>query len=119
MGLDFIGNTSFTALEKYLENISEKDWRQVYPFHATDFTMDLKQFSAWADSWTFDSMEFSIISNNKNDNSISDATYEANIILKKGTDKYVNEKESFEVFIENNIWKIKPELSFIESLSAF
>ena len=118
-GLDFLGNTSFTALEEYLGNISKKEWKQVYPYHATDFKMDLKQFSDWADSWTFDSMEFSIISNYKNDNSISNALYEANFILKKGTDKYVIEKESFEVFIENNIWKIKPELSFIESLSTF
>lgn len=118
MGLDFIGNTSFTALEKYLGNISKEEWNQVYPYHATDFKMNLKQFSDWADSWTFDSMEFSIISNYKNNNSISNALYEANIILKKGTDKYVIEKESFEVFIENNIWKIKPELSFIELLST-
>src|SRR5665811_2151299 len=56
MGRDFIGNTSFTALEKYLENISKKEWKQVYPYHATDFKMDLKQFSDWADSWTFDSI---------------------------------------------------------------
>ncbi len=119
MGFDFVGNTSFTALEEYLVNISKKDWRQVYPYHSTDFKMDLKQFSDWADSWTFDSMEFSIISNDKNDNILSNTIYEADITLKKGNATAITGKERFEVFIENNIWKIKPESDFIESLSTF
>ena len=118
MGLDFLGNNSFTTIEEYLQNIKEKKWEKVYPYHKTDFNMDIKQFSDWAAGWTFDSMEFSIISDDKNPNSFSGVSYEADIILKKGNDGAIFKKEKFEVFIENNIWKVKPTINFIESLST-
>lgn len=113
-GFDYLGRTSLMAFEKYLENVSKKNWKQSFPYQATDFGMDFKQFEDWASNWTFDGLEFSIITDNYFE---SKAVYEADIILKKGNDKTFLRKESFEVYMENNIWKIKPSLKFIEALT--
>jgi hypothetical protein len=113
MGFDYLGRTALMTFEKYLENVSKKNWRQSFPYQATDFGMDFKQFGDWASRWTFDELEFSIISANYFE---SKTVFEADIILKKGNDETFLEKESFEVYMENNIWKIKPSPQFIEAL---
>jgi len=118
MGFDYLGNTASDAFKEYLEYVSKKNWRQAYPYQATDFTIDFKQFGDWGNSWTFDSLESNIVSNIvPENNSDLKKIFAADIILKKGNDEFLLEKSIFEVYIENNIWKIKPSAAFIESLT--
>ena len=76
--------------------------------------MDQEQFGSWS-SWTFDSVDVEIISSQDLGIKI---VYEANIIFKKENMHFSHEKLNFEVFIENNIWKISPPAVFSQSLTG-
>ncbi len=114
MGFDHLGKTASETLEDYLGYISKKNVIQAYPYHASNFEMDIERFSEWAGSWTFDLLEFSILDNASD----SDTTYRVDITLKKENESIVLKKEIFKVFMENNIWKVNSPVNFTEALSA-
>lgn len=114
LGLDFLGRTSLDALEQYLVYVSAKNGRQAYPVQSTDFAMDFTQFSEWASGWTFDELAFAILDQDGQDFPLH---VEAEITLFKGSDEFLLENASFALMIENNIWKVRPDASFIEALS--
>ncbi|MDZ7836743.1 MAG: hypothetical protein U5N58_01715 [Actinomycetota bacterium] len=105
--------TKLEAFEQYLGYISEKDWVKAYPYHATDFKMKKDHFSRWVQSWTFDHLEFDILE----DDIFSNNFYQADIVLSQGDKKIFLRKEKFEIFMENNIWKVRPSEAFVEALS--
>ncbi len=114
MGFDDLGRSARQALEEYLELVGKKDWKQTYPLQGMDFEMDFAQFSQWGQSWTFDRLESEILSQ---DSGGTAPFFEVEITLQKGNESFFLKKQRFEVYIENNIWKIKPAPSFIEVLS--
>jgi len=114
MGLDYTGNTAQETLEKYLGYINEKNVIQVYPYHWSNFEMNIEKFSEWASRWTFDFLEFNISSVAPGWNN----SFKVDITLKKGNESIVLKNQKFEVFMENKIWKVKSPVSFTEALSA-
>jgi len=114
MGLDYPGNTAQETLEKYLGYINEKNVVQVYPYHWSNFEMNIEKFSEWASSWTFDFLEFNISDIAPGWNN----SFKVDITLKKGNESIVLKNQVFKVFMENKIWKVKVPTSFIEALSA-
>ncbi len=114
MGLDHIHQTKLETFKQYLGHISEQNWVKVYPYHANDFKMDRNQFFKWAQSWTFDHLEFDILE----DDVLSNIFYQADITLSHGDKKIVLREETFEIFMENSIWKVRPPEVFLEALSG-
>ena len=114
MGLDHTGNNSSDAFDEYMDYINKKNFKEAYLLQSTGFTMDLEHYGNWASDWTFDSVEVDIISSK--DLNLK-TVYEADIVFKKENMDFSLKKLSFEVFIENNVWKTRPPAVFIESMT--
>jgi hypothetical protein len=114
MGFDCLGHTSKETLEEYLDYISKKNIVQVYSYHSSNFGMNIERFSAWAGGWTFDILEYNISDAIPGKNN----SFKVNVTLKKGNESIVLGNEIFEVFMENNIWKVKSPANFVQALSA-
>jgi hypothetical protein len=113
-GLDVLGKTTLQAIEDFLRAFSKKDWREALVLHANNFTMGYENYKDWVDSWTGKISTYEIKANST---SGEKTIYEVdlNIIRDKDTIKLKGQK--FEVYKENNIWKVKPSNDFLKVLT--
>jgi hypothetical protein len=113
-GHDLLGRTSSRALEEYLGAVRRKNWREAFVLHSTGFTLDHDLYKDWVGSWTAALTSFKI---NSNEAEGERFTFELDLTLTQNGEKVNLEGQSFEVFIENRIWRVKPSVGFIELLT--
>ncbi len=113
-GHDVLGRTALEALELFMDAVRRKNWREAYVLQGTDFTMDHDDYRSWVGEWTtcLSSHEASYKSEEQ-DKTI----YEVNFTMTAGGEEIKIEGEMFEVYEENNIWKVKPAEKFVDLLT--
>lgn len=112
-GLDALGRTSRDALEIYLEAIRKRDWRDAYALQGTDFTLGHQAYREWVDSWTGRLFSYGITSEIVERDRV---TYRLDIVIIARGEEYLLPGQFFQVYQENQVWKIRPTLNFMEGL---
>ncbi|MEW6622105.1 MAG: putative glycoside hydrolase [Bacillota bacterium] len=115
-GHDVLGATSTKALEVFLAAIRKGDWREAMVYHSTGFTMDHDAYKAWVDSWTGKLSSYKIVSSSQ-DQEADKKIYTANLTFNVNGENIELNGETFEVFIENHIWRVKPFQDFMDMLT--
>ncbi len=112
-GKDLLGREAVRALTDFFEAIRTKKWRDAYINHGTDFSMDHDAYRAWVDSWTGSLSAYSIGSY-----SAETGVYEVSYTISSKDQKIERQNVLFKVYIENGLWKVKPEEEFLKLLTG-
>jgi len=114
-GLDVLGKTNSQALEDFFKAFAKKDWRNSLYLHATDFTMGFNDYKPWVDSWTGKLSRYEIKGNTPKEEKI---LYEVDVTITRSKEEIQLSAQTFEVYIENSVWKVKPTEEFLKALTA-
>ncbi|KUO50279.1 MAG: hypothetical protein APF76_11245 [Desulfitibacter sp. BRH_c19] len=113
-GHDVLGRTIRTALDDYMEAVSKKKWREALVLHGTDFTISYNEYKPWMDSWTGKLVSYDIKPVSEEGKK---AVFEIDIVVTIDKTEYKIEGQMFQVYKENNIWKVKPSKEFLALLT--
>ncbi len=113
-GHDVLGRTAAKALEDFMEAVRKKNWREALVLHSNGFTIGYDEYRDWVSSWTAGMSSYTV-----NDASTSGGRhiFELDLTLTQNGEQTVLERERFEVFIENMIWRVKPTAKFVNLLT--
>ena len=113
---DVLGRTPDEALKEFLNAVAKKNWRQALVLHSTDFALDYVEYEKWVKSWTVKLFSYNIKENNQVEGK---NTFKLDVTFKRdeGEEFSLND-QVFEVYKENNIWRVKPSAEFFESLTS-
>jgi len=114
-GLDVLGKTNTQALEDFFKAFAKKDWRNALYLHANDFTIGFNDYKPWVDSWTGKLSRYEIKTNTPKDEK---TLYEVDVTITRGREEIQLSVQTFEVYLENSVWKVKPTEEFLKALTA-
>jgi len=114
-GLDVLGKTSTQALEELFQAWAKKNWREALYLHANDFTVGFTEYKPWVDSWTGKLSRYVIKTNTTAEGKI---IYEVDVTITRDTEELVLPGQKFEVYQENNVWRVKPAQEVIKTFTA-
>jgi len=114
-GLDVLGKTNTQALEDFFKAFAKKDWRNALYLHANDFTLGFNDYKPWVDSWTGKLSRYVIKANTPEDGK---TLYEVDLTITRSKEEIDLSAQTFEVYQENSVWKVKPSEEFLETLTA-
>lgn len=113
-GHDVLGRSAAEALKAYLEAVRLRKWRETYTLQSTGFTMDHQQHREWFTKWTAHLRNYTV-----KDTSETTGKTIITLDLSMTIDKEVYDLSDvpFEVYIENQIWRVKPGSEFLDLLT--
>ena len=114
-GHDALGHSPQDATEKFLEGVKTSDWREAYYFHSTDFGKDHHQYEEWKDNWVPQIEDYEI---STYDQQGSRGKVEIDVSLQYEDETYDLEDQSWEVVMENKLWRVIPSTEFLEKLEG-
>ena len=116
-GKDALGRTPAEAVEKFLDALEESDWRKALPLHSSD-TLHYHNYSRWMRTIILKSVEYSV----DDPGEPEDKWFEDGLVLDLEVElsgeegDFVLKDESWEVFLENRVWRVDPSEEFMDKL---
>ncbi len=114
-GHDVLGRTTSEALELFMDAVRRKNWREAYVLQGTDFAVNHDDYKNWVEKWTGRLSSYEAAYNSEDEDK---TIYGVNYSITAGGEEINLEGEIFEVYKENNIWKVKPSEKFTELLTC-
>ena len=113
-GLDSLGRTPGQAVEIFLEAIRTRDWREAFALQITDFTMDHHSYPAWKEKWTA-RPAYCAVEHPEPPAGGSTGPLWVNleVHLTVGGEEFKLAGESWEVRLENQLWRVRPSDTFL------
>ena len=118
-GKDALGRTPSEAVEKFLVALKEGDWRKALPIHRSE-DLHYKNYSSWMKTLTLKPEQFKIAppaaSANKEKWFEEGVTLALEVELSGEEHHFELQEESWEVSMENHIWRVEPSAEFLKLL---
>ena len=117
-GLDSLGRTPTQAVEAFLEALRRRDWREAFALQITDYTLDHISYPEWKENWRARPLSYSIKPMEASSAGGADTLFiKLEVSLSVQGEEYTLADESWEVRIENRLWRVKPSQAFLELLT--
>lgn len=112
-GKDVLGRTTKTALDNFMSAVKRKDWREALVLHGTDFAIGFNEYKDWMGRWPGALVSYDI----KSEFQEGDKTiYELDAVVTVDKINYELAGQTFQVYKENNIWRVKPSVEFMKTI---
>lgn len=114
-GSDVLGRNARKALDDFMDAVKRKNWREALVLHGNDFIIGYDEYRNWMDSWTGGLVSYAVKSEaHEGDKTI----YQLDAVVTVEKTEYALAGQPFQVYKENNIWRVKPPAEFINLLST-
>ena len=114
-GHDHLRRTAKEALDIYIDAINDRDWREVYSLHRRAFEVEPKDIKDGINNWTAKVDEYDVLETTEEEDYLK--SVKLDVVIDYGDDEKELKNEQWEIFMENNVWKMNPSGEFIELLS--
>jgi hypothetical protein len=111
---DVLGKTNSQALEDLLQAWAKKNWREALYLHANEFSF--LEYKPWVDSWTGKFSRYVI--NGNTQEAANKIIYDVDVTITRNSEELVLPNQKFEVFLQNNVWRVKASQEIIKALTA-
>jgi hypothetical protein len=117
-GQDSLGRTPRQAVEVFLEAIRRRDWREAFALQVTDFTLDHRSYPEWKGKWTARPTYYAIEPPEVPAGGSADPLFvNLEVHLTSRGNEFKLVRESWEVRMENHLWRVRPSAAFVELMT--
>ncbi len=113
-GQDVLSRNTQDALDLFMTAVQYSNWRDAFVLHSTGFSMNHQQYEEWVKGWIGRLVSYNIISDYRSENK---QIYECDFVIRVDNEDIIFTAERFEVYKENNIWRVNPPQSFVDTLT--
>ena len=114
-GHDHLRRTAKEALDIYIDAINDRDWREVYSLHRRAFEVEPKDIKDGINDWTATVAEYDVLETTEEEDYL--ISVKLDVVIDYGDGEKELNNDQWEIFMENNVWKMNPSGEFIELLS--
>lgn len=114
-GLDVLGKTRGQSLENLLQAWAKKDWRKALYLHADDFSLGFTGYRPWVESWTGKLSGYAVKGTSEEEGK---TVYTVDVTISRAGEKITMTEQKFIVYLENEVWRVKPPQEVLEALTA-
>ncbi len=125
-GKDALGRTPQQAVELFLEALRKRDWKEAYTLQVTDYKLNHRSYPNWKDQWVLKPVFYEIYSPDEKvgpaepvetaEPFVGPVLVDLNVHLSDGGREFKLLHESWEVRLENRLWRVRPSTEFLELL---
>ncbi len=118
-GRDALGRTAVEALEIYLEAIAGRDWREAYALQITDCALDHHSYPEWRRGWSSRVLGYRVSppAGGLPGSLEAPVHLEVDVHMSAEGREFTLAGESWEVKLQNNLWRVRPSENFLELLA--
>lgn len=116
-GEDSLGRTPQRAVELFLEALQKKDWKEAYTLQVTDHKLDHLSYPDWKDAWVMKPVFYKVSPPGEDVRTAGEPLLvNLNVRLSGEESELELVHESWEVKMENRLWRVRPSAKFLELL---
>lgn len=115
-GEDALGRTPQQAVECFLEALQKRDWKEAYALQITDYELNHLRYPNWKDQWVLKPVFYEFAPTEVKPDPSKPVFVDFSVHLSDKDNEFKLLNESWEVRMENRLWRVRPSAEFLELL---